>query len=110
MLDGAAKVARSKEHPMDANQLLMMTSVPKFSRFTSTWTLDDVNKFLSEYEKAPSKSGYLSLLAEEEKPKINEEMQAFAVVFLNDHGLQYKAGTGGEEKALQALKLLVQLT
>ena len=94
---------------MDANQLLMMASVPKFSRFTSTWTLDDVNKFLSEYEKAPSKSGYLSLLAEEEKPKINEQMEAFAVSFLNDHGLQYKAGTGGEEKALQALKFLVQL-
>ena len=109
VLDRAAEVARSKEPPTDANQLLMMASVPKFSRFTSTWTLDDVNKFLSEYEKAPSKSGYLSLLTEEAKPKINEQMQTFAVAFLNDHGLRYKAGTGGEEKALQALKLLVQL-
>ena len=87
----------------------MMEPVPKSSQFTSTWTLDDDNKFLFESEKAPSKSGYLSLLAEEEKPKINEQMEAFAVSFFNDHGLQYEAGTGGGEKALQALKFLVQL-
>ena len=38
----------------------------------------------------------------EDKPNINQQLEAYIVKFLNDSGIQYKAGTGGEEDSAKA--------
>ena len=109
VLNRGAGIARSFKQPTSLNDKLMVASRPSFDPFTSNWTLDNVEKFLSGYEQAHSKSGSLSEFGESDKPQLPDQIKTFATDNLNKHSLGYRRGTGEETRALNALGLLVRL-
>lgn len=87
---------------------MMASSKPKQNEYKSKWEVDAVIGFLAKYEAAHNKAAFLSSLPKDGKPSIDDQHQAFAVRFLNDSGLGFKGGTGGEEAiAKNALRLMV---
>jgi len=109
VLDRGAGIVRSFRQPTSLNDKLMAVSRPPFDTFTSNWTLDNVDKFLSGYEQAHSKSGYLSQFWESDKPQLPDQIKTFAIEYLNEHSLGYRPGAGAEKRALDALGLLVRV-
>ena len=86
---------------------LLASSKPTLKEYKSKWELSDAIAFQTAYEAAQNKETYLLSLSMDEKPCIDHQFEAIVVDFLNDSGLGYKGGSGGEEvKAKNALKLL----
>ena len=82
----------------DVNYFLMAASKPTMEKFESKWSLTDVIGFQSGYEAAPNKGTYLTSLAKEGKPSIDEQVETYLAQFMNDSDIGFKSGTGGEEK------------
>ena len=83
---------------------------PSYYNFESVWSVDEVKIFLQGYMEAPNKGNYLSSFKSGQKPRILNQIEAFVVQFLNTEGVQYKGGTGGEEKrAMDGLLSVVKL-
>ena len=82
------------------NNFLMLKSRPIYTDFTSKFEVKTVENFQRGYWEAPNKGDYHSKCTEK-KPSIDAQIESFIVFFLNKHRVQYKDGTGREDKRAQ---------
>ena len=76
--------------------------------FQSDWSVSDVLTFQSGYATARNKATYLSQFTKDDKPTIDQQIQAFAAHFLTENDLGFKGGSGGEEESsLSSLKFVI---
>lgn len=106
VIDRSADVARRSAPPQNAFDKIM--SAPKITQYESSWSVDQVNTFLSSYHEARSKSGFLSSVDRDQKPSIVQQIESFAVAFLCSNNLGYRSGSGGEEGAKNAVQMLTK--
>ena len=111
VLNRTCGIAQSSKSPATMTMMdkLRAASTPIIKKYKSEWSVDNVKKFLDGYYTASNKSRYLSSLTIKEKPDIYQQIEAIVVKFLNENNLVYKAGAGGEDKALDAVSKLVRL-
>ena len=105
-----SSISNAKEIKISGWNKMIGKMKPSYCDFESAWSVDEVKKFLQRYIDAPNKGNYLSSFKSGQKPSILNQIEAFVVQFLNKEGVQYKGGTGGEEKrAMDGLSSVVKL-
>ena len=86
--------------------VLMQKAKPIRQSFESTFSVDEVEEFLSGFAEASNKQNYLENY--ENKPSITDQHEAYAVAFLNSKNLTYSSGSGGEDdKAKRVMPKLI---
>lgn len=83
----------------DALQYLMRNAAPSKQKYVSKFKHADVVNFLDGLERASNRENYLKSFTKETKPSIVDQVQSIVVKFLNDSGIYFKGGTGGEEES-----------